>query len=494
MTERGVGGARVSNRRIIWQPQARQALFMARPEDEALYGGAAGGGKSEALVMEALRQIHIPYYKGLILRKTYPQLGELVDKSQRYYPLVDAGAVYNASSHTWRFSSGAKIIFGSLGHPRDKYNYQGQAYDFIAFDELTQFSFEEYSYLFSRNRPNGPGTRCYIRATANPGGVGHGWVKERFITPSPAMSTVWDSVEVRFPDGHAETRHRSRIFVPSTVFDNGILLRNDPAYLTRLAALPEAERKALLYGDWDSFSGQVFTEWRNDPAHYLDRVGTHVIAPFRIPTTWTVWRGFDWGYTRPFSVGWYAVDHDGRLYRLRELYGCRADGNGMPIPNSGVCRNADEIAREIRRIEREDPNLMGRRIHGIADPAIYQRNGGASIGELMEAEGVYWDKADNTRVAGKQQMHNRLAFDENGIPMLYVFSTCRHFIRTVPSLVYSQMDVEDVDTEGEDHIYDECRYVCMENPCAAPRGAFSSVACGNDPLELGYAPRVQVRG
>ena len=479
--------------RVIWRPQARQALFMARPEDEALYGGAAGGGKSDALVIEALRQIHIPYYKGLILRKTYPQLSELVEKSMRYYPLTDRGAVYNATDHVWRFSSGAKIIFGSLAHSKDKFNYQGRAYDFIAFDELTQFTWEEYSYLFSRNRPNGPGTRCYIRATANPGGVGHGWVKERFITPAPPMRTVWESVKVRFPDGREEERRRSRIFVPSTVFDNAVLLRNDPDYLTRLATLPEAERKALLYGDWDSFSGQVFTEWRNDPDRYGDRVGTHVISPFRIPKSWRILRGFDWGYTRPFSVGWYAVDHDGRLYRIRELYGCRADSSGRPIPNVGVCKNADEIALMIRRVEAEDPNLMGRSIRGVADPAIYQRNGGASIGELMEREGVYWDKADNTRLAGKAQLHNRLAFDGQGIPMLYVFSTCKHFIRTVPALVYSQVDVEDVNTEGEDHIYDECRYVCMENPCAPPVPA-SVGEWREDPLDLhggevmGYAP------
>ena len=456
---------------------------MARPEDEALYGGAAGGGKSDALVLEALRQIHIPHYKGLILRKTYPQLSELLEKSHRYYPLVDPGAVYNATEHVWKFSSGAKITFGSLPHAKDKYNYQGQAYDYIAFDELTQFTHEEYSYLFSRNRPGGPGTRCYIRATANPGGIGHGWVKERFITPAPPMKTVWETAAVRFPDGREEVRRRSRIFVPSTVFDNAILLRNDPGYLTRLAMLPEAERKALLYGDWDSFSGQVFTEWRNDPDHYGDRVGTHVISPFRIPKAWRILRGFDWGYTRPFSVGWYAVDHDGRLYRIRELYGCRAGSGGIPLPNTGICKNADEIARMIRCIEAEDPNRMGRAIRGVADPAIYQRNGGASIGELMEREGVYWDKADNTRLAGKAQLHNRLAFDGQGIPMLYVFSTCRHFIRTIPALVYSQVDVEDVDTEGEDHIYDECRYVCMENPCAAPVTASAEV-WGEDPLNL----------
>ena len=469
---------------------------MARPEDEALYGGAAGGGKSDALVMEALRQVHIPHYKALILRKTYPQLSELVEKTMRYYPFAFPKAKYNGTTHTWRFPSGAKIVFGSLHHPKDKYNYQGQAYDFIAFDELTQFSYEEYSYLFSRNRPNGPGTRCYIRSTANPGGIGHGWVKERFITPAPPMRTVWETVTVRFPDGHEELRRKSRIFVPSSVFDNPALLRNDPDYLTKLAGLPEAERKALLYGDWDSFSGQVFTEWRNDSEHYEDRVGTHVIEPFRIPASWSIWRGFDWGYTRPFSVGWYAVDHDGRMYRIRELYGCKADDNGQPVPNTGVCWNAPRVAQEIRRIEAEDPNLKGRRIHGIADPAIHQRNGGDSIAELMEKEGVYWDKADNTRIAGKQQLHNRLAFDSQGIPMLYVFSTCRHFIRTVPALVYSQVDVEDVDTDGEDHIYDECRYVCMENPCAPPVVEVLRPLDLRDPLDQRvnpYARRTQYR-
>ena len=176
------------------------------------------------------------------------------------------------------------------------------------------------------------------------------------------------------------------------------------------------------------------------------------------------------------------------------MYGCRSDSNGLPVPNAGICKNADEIARMIRRVESEDLNLMGRRIHGVADPAIYQRNGGESIGEIMEREGVYWDKADNTRSAGKAQLHNRLAFDGQGIPMLYVFSTCRQFIRTLPALVYSQVDVEDVDTEGEDHIYDECRYVCMAHPCAPPLGRGDDLPLyGADPLNLrgdggGYAP------
>lgn len=445
---------------VVWQPQPQQAVFMSRPEYEALYGGAAGGGKSDAIIIEPLRQVHIPHFKGLILRKTFPQLAELIDKSLNYYPRAFPKARYNASSHTWTFPSGAKIIFGAMQHTKDRTKYQGQAYDFIAFDELTHFTFEEYSYLFSRNRPNGPGTRVYIRATANPGGVGHGWVKERFITAAPPMTPITEEVSWKQPDGSIQTRAQSRIFVPASVFDNKALMENDPDYVRRLASMPEAERNALLYGDWDTFSGQVFTEWRNDSEHYDDRVNTHVIHPFRIPDSWSVWCSMDWGYSRPFSVGWYAVDHERRMYRIREYYGC----NGAP--NQGVKMEPTQVAREIKRIEREDPNLKGRTIHRVGDPAIWGTQGTESIGDLMERERVYFEKGNHDRIDGKMQVHHRLKFDEDGVPMLYVFSTNKHFIRTVPNLVYDEKDVEDIDTDGEDHIYDELRYVCMENPIA----------------------------
>lgn len=448
---------------IIWRPQPKQAAFMARPEWEALYGGAAGGGKSDALVCEALRQVHIPHYKALILRKTFPQLGELIDKSLNYYPRAFPAAKYNATAHTWTFPSGARVIFGAMQYTKDRTKYQGQAYDFVAFDELTHFTFEEYSYLFSRCRPNGPGTRCYIRATANPGGVGHGWVKERFITAAPPMSPVWSDVEIVFPDGHQETRRRSRIFVPSSVFDNPALLQNDPDYITNLASMPEAERRALLYGDWDTFSGQVFTEWKNDPSQYASRQHTHVVDPFLIPQDWAVWCALDWGYARPFAVGWYAVDHDRRLYHIREYYGCTG------TPNQGVKLEPGEVARRIRQIEAEDPNLRGRTVHRVGDPAIWQSDGTESIGALMERERVSFERGDHARISGKMQVHHRLAFDADGVPMLYVFSTCKHFIRTVPNLVYDEKDVEDIDTDGEDHIYDALRYVCMKNPIAPPK-------------------------
>lgn len=446
---------------VIWKPQPKQALFMSRFEDEALYGGAAGGGKSDALVIEALRQVNIPHYKALILRKTFPQLAELIDKTQNYYRRAYPRARYNSTAHTWTFPSGAKIIFGSMQHAKDKYQYQGQAYDFIAFDELTHFTSDEYQYLFSRNRPNGPGTRVYIRATANPGGIGHGWVKDRFITAMKPMTTIREDVNIVFPDGHVETRQKSRIFVPSTVFDNKALLANDPDYLMRLASMPEAERSALLYGNWDSFSGQVFREWVNDSEHYKDRINTHVIDPFLIPSYWNIWCGLDWGYAKPFSVGWYAVDENGIMYRIRELYGCTG------TPDVGVQWEPGYLARKIKEIEATDPNLKGRTIHRVGDPAIWINNGTESIGALMERERVYFEKGDNSRIDGKMQLHHRLAFDENGRPLFYVFNICRHFIRTVPALVYDETNVEDVNTKSEDHAYDEWRYVGMKNPVAA---------------------------
>ncbi len=459
----------------IWKPQPKQAIFMSRWEDEALYGGAAGGGKSDALVIEALRQIHIPHYKALIIRKTFPQLAELIDKSLNYYKRAIPKARYNGTSHTWTFPSGAKIVFGSMQYEKDRLQYQGQAYDFIAFDELTHFTWNEYNYLFSRNRPNGPGTRVYTRATANPGGPGHSWTKDRFITAMPPMTTIYDDVDIVFPDGHTEQRRKSRIFVPSSVFDNPALLQNDPNYITRLASMPEAERKALLYGDWDTFSGQVFTEWRNDPEHYQDRRWTHVIKPFRIPEDWPVWCSLDWGYSRPFSVCWFTVDRDRRLYHIREYYGCTG------TPNTGVKLEPSEVARKIKEIEADDPNLKGKRVRRVGDPAIWGSDGTESIGALMERERVYFERGNNARIDGKMQIHHRLAFDEDGIPMLYIFDTCKNFIRTVPALVYDTKNVEDVDTDGEDHIYDACRYICMANPIA-PRPKIQRQPKPYDPL------------
>lgn len=462
----------------IWTPQAKQAVFQSRGEYEALYGGAAGGGKSDALLTEALRQVHIGHYRGLILRKTYPQLSELIDRSRELYLRAYPKAVYNDSKHFWLFPSGAKIYFGAMQHTKDRINYQGKRYDFIAFDELTHFTWEEYSYMFSRNRPSGDGTRCYIRATTNPGGIGHSWVKERFITAAPPLTPIKTSMQVTNPDGETIEMERHRIFVPSTVFDNAELLKNDPNYLANLSLLPEKEKRALLYGDWDSFAGQVFSEWKNDPSHYEDRRHTHVIRPFLIPKSWKIYRGFDFGYSRPFAVEWIALDHDGRAYVIAELYGCTG------TPNEGVRYTPDAIAAKIKEVENGHPNLKGRRIRGIADPAISKAETGESISDMFAREGVFFDYGDNERLAGKMQFHYRLSFDLDGYPMMYVFETCVNFIRTIPSLVYDSVNVEDIDSSGEDHIYDCVRYVLMEN-LINPQSTKSTFSTVENPLDMG---------
>lgn len=445
---------------IIWKPQPRQYEFMSRPEYECFYGGAAGGGKSDALVAEALRQIDIPHYKGIIFRKTYPQARELILKSKRLYPSVSPGCRYNSQEHCWIFPSGARIYFGSMPNSDSYIDYQGLSFAFIGFDELTHFTEDEYRYLQTRNRADGAGVRVYIRATGNPGGIGHGWVKARFITDMPPNTPKEYTASVIDPGGHKIEVKRKKIFIPSLVFDNKELLTNDPNYLANLAMQPEALKKALLYGDWDTFSGQVFTEWRNNPQGYFTRKYTHVIEPFRIPKQWRRYRAFDYGYSRPFAVQWWAVDNDGTAYLYRQLYGY----NGTP--NQGARWEPKKIAREIRRIEDEAGE---NEVIGVADPAIWDESRGVdgTLITMFEKEGVYFEKGKNDRLSGKMQVHRRMAFDEDGYPGMYVFRTCEQFIRTIPNLVYDNKCVEDIDTAMEDHDYDAMRYFFMMNPIAA---------------------------
>lgn len=465
-------------RKVLWCPQPKQQEMMSRPEYEALYGGAAGGGKSDYLVAEALRQVNNRFYRGIIFRREYPQLVDLIDRSRELYKAAYPRARYNESGHVWKFPSGAKIYFAAMQYEQDRLKYQGRHFDFIGFDELTHFTEKQYTYLFSRARPSGPGTEVYVRATANPGGIGHGWVKSRFVSITTPGTRVVTDVVIHDPKGKEIKLSKDRIFIPSRVFDNPALLENDPGYLASLAIMPEAERNALLYGDWDSFEGQVFTEWKNDPENYETRQWTHVIEPFKIPSGWEIVRGYDFGYAKPFSVGWYAIDYTGTIYRIREYYGC-VEGS----PNIGTQMEPTEQAQMIRQIEETDVNLKGRKITGIADPSIFDRSRGKSVADMMAKNGVYWSGGDNHRIAGKMQYHYRLAFDENGIPKFYVFNTCKNFIRTIPNLVYDEKNVEDIDTTQEDHIYDECRYVFMQHPIPMRRSVKKEIPL-EDPLDL----------
>ena len=440
-----------------------------------LYGGAAGGGKSDALLVEALRQVNMPNYRALILRKTYPQLRELIDRSIQLFKPAFPSAEYRAVSHMWQFPSGARIYFGSMQYAADRYSYQGARFDYIAFDELTHFSEEEYFYMFSRNRPGSPGMRIYMRAAANPGGIGHSWVKHRFIDPAPPNTPIYEQISI---DG-ARKIQRDRIFIPSSVFDNAALMHNAPGYVASLAQLPDAEKRALLYGDWSSFRGQVFTEFVDDISHYTDKIHTHVISPCDFPDYLPVYRSFDFGYSKPYAVGWFIVDSDERVYMVKELYGMGASYN------VGLKHSPIQIAERIREVEENDPILKGRTIIPFADPSIFDKSRGESIAEMMEKSPnfIYFRPADNTRLAGKMQVHRRLAFDQSDRPSLYFFNTCIHSIRGMKSLTYSLSDIEDVDTNQEDHLYDVLRYCLMARPLAHLKPALPKLYSAN-PLDI----------
>lgn len=440
-----------------------QKRFMDADADEVLFGGAAGGGKSYGQLADALvYALKYPKSRQLILRRTFPELEHsIIFTSLQFYP--DKIARYRATNHTWEFKNQSLIEFGYLAAEKDVLRYQGAEYDVIRFDELTHFTEEQYTYLLSRIR----GVNSYpkqMKSSTNPGGIGHAWVKRRFIDGAEPNQVATDP----------QTGMR-RVFIPSFVQDNVFLMQADKDYQKRLELLPEAEKKALLYGEWDIFDGQVFAEWRNNPRGYMSRRWSHVISPFAIPKNWRRFRTFDFGYTKPFAVSWFAVDGDGRAYNYRELYGCTG------TPDTGVRWTAQKIARTIREIEQQEE--AGQTVCGYADPAIWNATGSpeGSIAEMMEREGVYFEKGKNNRLAGKMQVHYRLAFDSEGIPMLYVFDTCKHMIRTLPQLRYDPVQPEDVDTRQEDHLYDAMKYFLMSDPIG-PRESVAPKATVYNPL------------
>lgn len=426
----------------IPDPNEKQKLFLSAKVKHVGYGGARGGGKSWAVRTKAkLLALRYPGIKQLIVRRTYK---ELTGNHINILRTETLGiAKYNSTDKVLKFANGSTIEFMYCARNSDLDALQGQEYDVIYLDEATQLSEYQMKAITACCRGvNDFPKRIYY--TCNPGGQGHAYVKRIFIDKRYLANENPEDYE----------------FIQALVDDNTALTEAQPDYVAQLDALPEKLREAWRFGRWDVFEGQVFAEFVDDPEHYRDRVQTHVIEPFKIPDSWKIYRGFDWGYAKPFSVGWYAVDHDNVMYRFREMYGCTGEAD------RGVEWTVQRVANEIRRIEETDAQLKGRQITGIADPAIWQEDGGESIAETMQRQRVYFHKADHKRLPGKMQCHYRLAFNDEGIPRFYVFNTCKHFIRTIPALIYSETDVEDVDTKMEDHIYDEWRYVCMARPLA----------------------------
>ena len=448
---------------INYQPTPKQSMFHASKANEILYGGAAGGGKTKALIMDALfRCLKWPGSTAVIFRRTYQELEDTdIKEAQASYP--EGLAVYNAGRHEYRLVNGSKILFRHCENEADRFKYSGLEAQHMYFDELTTFEQVVYDFLKTRLRAKKSlGCVPIVKSASNPGNIGHGWVKKMFVDAGPYM-------EIREQEIYSETLHKSKKirtqYIPSLAMENPFITED---YIFELEQKPEALRKALLEGNWDAFEGQVF-DIKNLPDHYDDRLWTHVIAPFDIPLSWPRYFAFDHGFSRPFSCLWFAIDPRGRAYLYREWAGVK-----QRQANVGLELTPIQIAEGI--LEREENERKDNlNILRVADPAIFDKSRGDSVADQMapgymgRRQGVVFNKGDHARIAGKMQLHERLRFDEEGKPMLYVFSTCRNWIRTVSTLPYSDKNPEDVSTDAEDHDYDATRYFLMDHPITPVR-------------------------
>ncbi|MBR5826832.1 MAG: phage terminase large subunit [Clostridia bacterium] len=417
----------------------KQDRFLRAKKKHVGFGGARGGGKSWVVRIKAiLLCLFFAGIKVLIVRRTYPELKK--NHINEIRKLTTGIARYNDKDKELTFVNGSTITFTYCAKDKDLDMLQGAEFDVIFLEEAGLLSeFQMKSIVACLRGANEFPKRVYY--TMNPGGQGHAYLKRIFIDRKYDIGENPDEYE----------------FIQSLVTDNIALLEKQPDYKKQLEALPPKLRKAWLEGDWNVFEGMFFEEFRDDPEHYLDRKHTHVIEPFN-PSGMNIYRSYDFGYNKPFSCGWWAVDAQGVFYRILEYYGCTGE------PNEGVKMTPEEQFAAIAKIEREHPYLKGKKIQGVADPSIWDGSRGISVAETAAKYGIYFSPGINERISGWMQCHYRLKFDKNGYPMMYVFNTCKDFIRTIPLLMYSETKVEDIDTDLEDHIADEWRYFCMTRP------------------------------
>ena len=435
----------IVNREIKVEPNPKQLQFLQAKAKYVGFGGARGGGKSWAIQTKAtLLANRWAGIKILIVRKTLVEL-----RNNHIDPMKAALtgiARYNQQSRQFIFPNGSTITFEFYAAEKDREKYQGVQYDVIFIDEATQLQEDWLKIIASCCRGvNTFPKRIYY--TCNPGGPSHAYIKRVFIDR----------------DFRGSERPEDFEFIQSLVTDNKALMEADPEYIKYLENLPPKLKKGWLYGDWNIYEGMFFEEFRDNQDGYDTKRWTHVINPIKVKAHWPIYRSFDWGYFRPFSCGWWTVDDDGVIYRILELYGVQHSGQDV-IPNMGVKWAADKVFSEIQRMEREHPYLAGKKIFGIADPAIWKADGGVSFAETAAHYGIYFKPGDNERIPGWMQMHYRMMFDENGFAQMYIFNNCRDFIRTIPTLQYDEHKDEDLDSDGEDHIADETRYFCMSRP------------------------------
>lgn len=438
-------------RKVIWKPfDGVQTAFLAADEDEVLFAGGRGSGKSSCLIVDLLRYCDKKAFRALVIRRTMPELRELISRAKEIYHEAFPGVRWKEQEKMFIFPSGAAVEFGYCDSVDDVERYRGQQYTWLGVDELSQWPTPEiYNKLKASLRTTDKHLKIYVRSTSNPTGKGRWWVKEYFVDNAPPGKPFY--LEYDTPIGKMRI---SRKWFNSTVMDNPAILENNPQYLATLASLPDALRKQWLEGSWDAVEGMAFPDFSHD---------VHVIDPFKIPSSWLKFRGADWGYSSKAVCLWLASDHDNNLFVYRELA-----ANGPAKPNAIMPAprlTADMFAQKVVEMEHGE-NVK----YGVLDCSTWANRGdsGPSIAEEMILNGCVWrpsDRSAGSRKAAVMKMHQLLKKDEvTGKPKIHIFSNCKELIKCLSSLPVDETDPEDVDTTADDHAWDALMYAIMSRP------------------------------
>lgn len=470
---------------VIFRPHpGAQEQFLSSGVRDIFYGGAAGGGKSVCLISAGLRFFHLSGYRGKLFRRTRKMATELFLKANRMVTKAFPRARWNGIEHAFINPGGGRLEIGYLRHDVDLENEEGQEYQFVGFDELCQFPEHQAKFLHSRLR-SADGIPLQYKGTGNPRGIGMLWVKGHYVDPAPPETIHW--YRFKAPDGRVFKS--SVLFIPGRLEDNPSLGED---YELSLASIGNPKLyQALRMGDWNALIGDAFPDW--DPEMHVinwsDFAALHgLILQLRpdgteyveIPKNWPIFMSYDWGTARPFSVGWWTADTYGRLYRIYEWYGSARTPDGKTVPNQGLHMSTRDQARGILKRE-EEWGIAGRVSLRLADPSVRNSHArkedipGPSVQEIMAEERVYLTLANNDRVQGKTQIHERLRVSEflddvgaiEETPGMMVLSHCKDWLRTVPTAPVSPVNPEDVDKTAELHAYDETRYMLMGRPWKA---------------------------